>query len=378
VLRSEFLGTLGSTTVAQTLQSIVPTVSIAVCAPMSGAARDIGARLLAGAQGAAEYANELAGSLQRNFVIRQYDDQNSVAGAGVAANFAAGDSTVVAVIGHVSADATLNAIKTYGQTGLPLIVPFSTDDRITATQYRNIFRLPTKDSFEGQIFARTVNTQFKPKLPYIFVQNADYGADVANGFIKEMSEAKVGVQYQQFTYDNADFGAVVDKAMAAQFDYAFLAGVVGDMGPIVGTLRAKGYTGPIGASQGFFDGASLKLGPAADGMIVSTSMPYLPLAPVTVRWRQEFETHHGQMDPYAAFGYAAAQLIMTAVSRTGSATRGAVPAALVNNTPIDTMTGSYQFTIFGDQLQPELYYYTLRDGKFTYLKQAHPSTFMAK
>ncbi len=42
------------------------------------------------------------------------------------------------------------------------------------------------------------------------------------------------------------------------------------------------------------------------------------------------------------------------------------------------MTGTYSFTAFGDPLQPQLYYYTLKDGKFTYLKQAHPSTFMLK
>jgi hypothetical protein len=42
------------------------------------------------------------------------------------------------------------------------------------------------------------------------------------------------------------------------------------------------------------------------------------------------------------------------------------------------MTGTYSFTLFGDPLQPELYYYTLKGGNFTYLKAAHPSTFMAK
>lgn len=378
MLRSEFLNAIGATTVAQILPQVTPSISIAVCGPITGPARAIGARILAGVQGAIEYSNELAGTLQRTYTTRQYDDQNTVAGAGVAASFASGDSSVIAVIGHLNNDATLQAIKTYGVTGVPLIVPCSTDDRITATQYRNIFRLPTKDSFEGQIFARTVNTQYKPKLPYVFVQNADYGADVANGFLGEMSNAKVAAQFQQFTYDNADFGAVVDKAMTAQFDYAFLAGVVGDMGPIVGTLRAKGYTGPIGASQGFFDEGSLKLGSAADGMIVSTSMPYLPLAPTTVRWRQEFETHHGTMDTYAAFAYAAAQLVITAVTRTNAAGRGATVTALAQGIPIDTMTGTYSFTAYGDPLQPQLYYYTLRDGKFTYLKQAHPSPFMVK
>lgn len=381
MLRSEFLGSLGATTVAQFgLPQITPSISIALCAPLSGPAKSIGTRLQVGANAAIEYANELAGSLQRTFALRTYDDQNDAAIARTSASFATGDSTVIATIGHVSSDATLQGINSnYGPQGMPLIVPLSTDDRLTATQYHTIFRLPTKDSFEGQIFARTVLTQYKPKVPYVFVQDADYGADVANGWIAMMDSNHVKSLYDQFSYNHADFGAVVDKAMVAQMDYAFLAGVVGDMGPIVGTLRAKGYTGPIGASQGFFDPGSLSLGPAADGMMVSTSMPFLPLAPSTFTWRNEFQTHFGGIDAYAAFAYAAVQIIIAAVNRTNAAGRGATATAIAQGIPLDTMTGQYAFTAAtGDPLLPELYYYTLKNGAFTYLKQARPSTFMAK
>jgi branched-chain amino acid transport system substrate-binding protein len=380
MFRSDFLGGLGATTVAATttFPSLTPSISIGLCAPLSGPARGVGDRLSKGIQSAINDSNELAGTLSRTYALRTFDDQNVAASALLQSSFAVGDSSVIAVIGHVNSDCTLQAIKNYGPAQLPLIVPLCTDDRITATQYRSIFRLPTKDSFEGQIFARTVVTTLKPKLPYVFVQDADYGADVANGFLSEMAEQKVAAQYQQFPYAKADFGAVVDKALAVTPDYVFLAGIVGDMGPIVGTLRAKGYTGPIGASQGFFDPGTVKLGAAANGMTISTSMPYLPLAPSTARYRQEFEIHFGTMDAFAAFGYAATQIIISAVTRTNAAGRGAIGTAIAQGVPIDTMTGSYSFGAFGDALQPQIYYYTLKDGKFTYSKQAHPSTFMVK
>jgi branched-chain amino acid transport system substrate-binding protein len=379
MLRSDFLGGLGTTAVAATAPfQVTPTISIALCAPLSGPARGIGDRLSKGVQGAIQYSNQLAGSLARTYVMRPFDDQNTAANASLVSSFATGDSSVIAAIGHVSSDATLQGIANYGPAQLPLIVPVCTDDRITATQYRNVFRLPTKDTFEGDIFARTVIAQFKPKLPYVFVQDADYGADVANGFLAAMSAQKIAAQYQQFPYANANFMAVVDKALAVQPDYVFLAGIVGDMGPIVGVLRAKGYNGPIGASQGFFDAATLKLGAAANDMMVSTSMPYLPFAPSTLRTRQEFESHFGPLDPVEAFGYAATQIIIAAVARTNAAGRGATATAISQGIPIDTMTGTYSFSGFGDTLQPQLYYYTIKDGKINYLKQAHPSTFMLK
>jgi branched-chain amino acid transport system substrate-binding protein len=376
--RGDFLAGLGATTAAATFPQLTPTVSIGVCAPFSGSAKAIGQRLADGVQGALNYTNERAGTLSRTFALRTFDDQNTVSNGLLQASFAVGDSSIIAMIGHVSSDVTLQAIPTYGPAQMPLVVPFCTDDRLTATPYHCVFRLPTKDSFEGMLFARSAIDQFKPKLPYVFVQNADYGADVANGFIDAMTERKIGVQYQQFAYAGADFGKVVDTALAVQPDYVFLAGVVGDMGPILGVLRAKGYTGPIGASQGFFDPGTLKLGDAAEGITVSTSMPYLPLAPSTVVAREEFETHFGRMDAYAAFGYAAAQLIIAAVQRTNATARNAVVTAIAQGVPIDTMVGEYSFTPFGDAVQPQIYYYAVRKGAFAYLRQAHPSGFMIK
>jgi branched-chain amino acid transport system substrate-binding protein len=376
--RGEFLAGLGATTAAATFPQLTPTVSIGVCVPLSGSAKPIGQRLADGVQGAINYTNERAGTLSRTFSMRTFDDQNTVSNGLLQASFAVGDSSIIAMIGHVSNDVTLQAIPTYGPAQMPLIVPLCTDDRLTATPYHCVFRLPTKDSFEGMLFARSVIDEFKPKLPYVFVQNADYGADVANGFINAMTERKIAVQYQQFAYAGADFGKVVDTALAVQPDYVFLAGVVSDMGPIVGVLRAKGYTGPIGASQGFFDPDTLKLGASAEGMTVSSSMPYLPFAPSTVVARSEFETHFGRMDAYAAFGYAAAQIVIAAVTRSNATARNAVLAAIAQGVPIDTMAGSFSFTPFGDAVQPQIYYYAVRKGAFAYLRQAHPSGFMLK
>lgn len=377
LLRSHFLTGLGATVVAQSLVQMTATVSIGVCAPFSGSAKPIGQRLADGVQGAITEANQLAGTLSRTYLMRTFDDQNTAANAVLQSSIATADSSVFGMIGHVSTDATLQAIPNYGHAQMPLVIPFGTDDRLTATPYHCVFRLPTKDTFEGEIFARTVVDQFAPKLPYVFVQDADYGADVANGFLNVMGGRKIAAQYQQFHYEGADFGTVVDTALAVKPDYVFLAGTVADMGPIVATLRTKGYTGPIGASQGFFDAQTLKIG-AAEGITVSTSMPYLPLAPSTLTNREEFERQFGHMDPYAAFGYAAAQILISAIGRANASSRNAVVTALAQGVPIDTMVGQYSFTAFGDALQPQLYYYTIRKGAFAYLKQAHPSSFMMK
>jgi branched-chain amino acid transport system substrate-binding protein len=381
VIRSQFLSALGATPVALSLPSVVSTTTIGVVAPLSGPARAMGLQIEAGARGCIDELNNYGLSsiaLGQAYSIRSFDDQNSIASAILQAQFATGDSSIVAVIGHLNADATLQAIPTYGAAQMPLIVPASTDDRITATNYRNVFRLPTKDSFEGGIFARAVVKQYAPKTPYVFVQNADYGADVANGFIDAMSGAKIETKYQQFTYDKPDFGAIVDKALAVAPDYVFLAGTATDMGGIVPVLRAKGYAGPIGASQGFFDPGTLKLGPPANDLLISASMPYLTFAPSSVRLVNDYQMHSGAMTPLAAFGYASMQLIAAVLQRSGANARNTLLDAMHTGIPTGTIVGNYTFTASGDPLDPELYFYTVRDGKFAYLHQAHPSTFMIK
>lgn len=382
VIRSQFLSALGATPVAFALPGVpTPQITIALVAPLSGPARAIGLELQRGAQGAIDEINNYSVSinpLTQAYAIRTFDDQNTVADAILQAQFATGDTTVIAAIGHVNADATIHAIPTYGNAQCPLIVPLSTDDRITASDYRNVFRLPTKDSDEGAIFGRAIAKQRQPKVPYLFVQDGDYGADVANGFIQGMSEAKIVTPYQQFPVEKPDFTAVVTKALAATPDYVFLAGTAVDMGGIVPVLRASGYTGPIGASQGFFDPGTMKLGAAAEGMTISTSMPYLPYAPSALRYRTDYEAHNGTLTPIAAFGYAAVQVIANTISRSSANARNMLLSALHTGQATDTIAGSFAFTGLGDPLDPQIYFYTIKGGKFSYLHEAHPSSFSIK
>lgn len=376
MLRAEFLGGLGASTLAQVQYVAIST--IAVVGPFSGPAKTLGEQVANGVRAAIDDTNELRGPLDRAFAIRTFDDLNAVATAIVNAQYATGDSSVIATVGHVSSSATLSAIPTYANAQMPLIVPLCTDDRITQTNYRNIFRLQTKDSSEGLLFARYAFDTYHPKSALVFVQDADYGADVATGFIGGMTSRKIVCPYVQFSYEHPNFEQVVSGAFTTKPDYIFLAGIVGDMGGILKVIRDHGYTGPIGASQGFFDPQTTGLGAAANDLVVSTSIPYLPFAPSTVRVRAEYQARYGPMGPIALFGYAAAQIVISASRRSGASARNTELSALSVGSPLDTVAGTYTFGPSGDQIDPELYFYAVRDGKFAYLRQAHPSSFMIK
>jgi branched-chain amino acid transport system substrate-binding protein len=356
------------------------TVAIGVVCPLSGPFRSAGEALANGVRGAIDYQNRLRAGFDKVYTVRTFDDQNSVANAIVNAQFAVDDPTIVAVIGHLGAKDTLAVLQTYAQAQMPLIVPAVTADALTSQGYHNVFRLPTRDLVEGQLLAKFVlAAKAAPKVPHVLVQDGDYGADVATGYTQQFSAQKIDSRVTVFGYANPDYNGAADAVLTGTPDHIMLAGTAPDMGPIIQILRDKGYTGPFAAPQGFFDALTVgKYAKACDGIVVSTSMPYLALAPTAFRQLNDYVGSYGQLVPVSAFAYAAAQIVMSTVGRTGASQRATLLSSLGLGGNYTTIVGSFTFSPTGDPIDPELYFYTVADGKFSYLKQAHPSAFLSR
>jgi branched-chain amino acid transport system substrate-binding protein len=388
VIRSQFLALLGAAPPVfgapvplpvPTLPGIYnTTMRVGVVAPLSGDDRPLGQQLLNGVQAAINELNDLRFSTDPVLVFSQYDDHNDAANAVTQAQFAVNTSDTVAVIGHLAAAPTLAALDTYFRAQMPLIVPTVTDDQITAKGYRNVFRLPTKNSDEGALLAAYV-IGTGAKAAQVVCQDGDYGPQVAKGFVQRASSLHVNAPSTQFPLQNPDYGKAADTILARTPDCIVFAGNVADMGPLLPLLRAKGYTGRFVASQGFFDPLTAqKYAKEAEAMFISTSVPYYPLAPNTAQDVQNFQRRYGALTPVTAFGYAGVQLVQAAYRRAQATNRLTMNRALSSGGVFDTMTGAYSFGAYGDVIDPNCYFYSLRNGKFTYERQAHPSGFMLK
>lgn len=383
--RKTFLGgaaALGAAATAPAFAQEPPlggTATIAVAAPFTGDAIRLGEQLGNGVRAAINDANRLRGVMDRIFQMRTYDDQNTLASGLVNAQFAADDASILCVVGHLSGHTTEAAMPTYINAHLPVIVPASTYDRLTAHGYPYLLRLPTKDSTEGNLAGAYVLKTVKPKTSFVFYQDGDYGINVAAGYHDRMLKEKVDSKTVRFSWDKPDFAAVSKAASSANPDVVYLAGLVKDMGPLVKALRGDGYKGPIYASQGFFDPMTLdKYKADVDGLVVSTSMPPLNLAPADYRIRVDYETTYGPFTPLSAFAYAAAQIAISAIRRGGANDRLAVARTLNFATTFDTIAGSFQFGTTGDPIDPNVYFYAVRNGKWSYERASHPSSFILK
>lgn len=358
---------------------LVAPATIGVVGPFTGEYVRLGEQIGNGVRAALDEVNRFHGPMDRIFSMRTFDDQNLLANGLVNAQFAVDDGTIDVVIGHLSGRITDQALQTYANGRLPIIVPASTFDRLTSHGYANVLRLATKDSTEGNLAGAVVIDRLKPKSSVVLYQDADYGIDVAAGYHDRMLKEKLDSKAIRFAFEKPDYAGVAKATAALKPDVIYLAGTVKDMGPILKPLRAEGYAGPFFASQGFFDPATIdKYKADSDGLIVSTSMPPLQLAPSIFRIKTDFEQRYGQFTPLAAFAYAAAQIAISAIKRGGSADRLAAARALTFGTSYDTLVGSLSFLPTGDPSDPNAYFYVVKDGKWSYVQAAHRSGFILK
>lgn len=351
--------------------------TIGINVPLSGRLQNFGAEIVRGAQAAIDETNRYTPLAGRSFGIRTFDDQGSPTLAITNVQIAQADPSAIAMIGNLTADATLNALPSYANAGFALIVPTVTSDVITARGFRNVFRISTKDSAQGQLVARS-ELSGRSRIRAIAAAMEDgYGSDVADGFVREARTHK----------HDADTVLLSRKATPAQMaqnildklpQYVFLCGTVADLGPVAEALRLAHYTGTFACSDGFYTSATTdKYATVLEGSLVATPLP--PLDRVTSQTIQirDFEQAVGQISAFAAYGYASAQLIIAAAQRANAQSRTSLLTALQQSGTYTTLVGQYQFNYQGDALIPDVYLYsvTAKDG-FKYEKPAFRTGFV--
>lgn len=338
---------------------------LAAVGPETGSLVPLQQQIQNGIRGAIDDANSERGTLDRLVDVHLYDDLGNSNMARVAASSAVSDIGVMATIGHLGTACTLAALETYAQAQMPLLVPISTADEITRHGYTNIFRLATRDSLEGRYFAQHLIDKFAPGTVGIVCPSDGYGVNVATAFAGAM-RGKNRVVVECMIPPIAD-AAQVEKTLAplikAKPDLIFFAGTTEMLATGVRLVRARVPGARLTASQGFFElGTITALGPVAEGLMVSSSMPQFGKNAAASMKIQVYGETYGQLTPMAAFAYAAAQIAIAAVRRTEAVSRSPVVQNISRGGTYTTIVGDFRFDAFGDPADPNLYYYVVKNG----------------
>ncbi|MBV8198353.1 MAG: branched-chain amino acid ABC transporter substrate-binding protein [Candidatus Eremiobacteraeota bacterium] len=355
----------------QAPQQFLPQLTIAVNATLSGELQRYGNEIVKGVQAAVDETNQFNAPVSHVWGLRPLDDRNDPGVAYSNANVAAGDSTVVAIVGNLTAAMTLASLRGYANMGFPVVVPTVTADAVTQRGYHNVYRLPAKDSSVGRLFASAA-LEGKRGVPAIAVAfDGDYGYEVAQGFVTQAKRDGHPADSLLFPLKSTDPAAAARTVLDRAPSYVFLAGKTAQLGPVAEALRLAGYRGDFGAGDGFFNTQTTEnYATVLDGAYVASPLPPLTRVPSAVQLITDFEREVSQVTAFSAFAYGAAQLLISASQRANATTRTTLLRSLQSGGVFTTIVGQFGFNISGDPLIPNIYLYVVHKDGFKYDRPA--------
>jgi branched-chain amino acid transport system substrate-binding protein len=366
------VGSLTARARAQILnQPFLQQLTVGVNVTLSGPLQKYGVDVVRGVQAAVDETNRFTTPISHVWGMRTYDDRDDAALAATNANVAAADPSVIGVVGNLTGAMTLAALSRYANVNFAVVVPTVTADALTNRGYHNIFRLPAKDSTSGRLFASSVLPEKRSAAAIAVALDGDYGYDVARGFVQQAKSDRHPADVLLFPAKGIDPAAAARTVLDRSPGYVFLCGTTTTLGSLAEALRLAGYAGDFGASDGFYNGETIaEHAKALDGAYVASSLPPLERIPSAIQLLTDFQHEVGPITAFSAYGYAAAQVLITASQRNNSSTRFSLLASMQRSPTFTTLVGQYSFNAFGDPLIPNIYIYTVGKDGFKFARPA--------
>lgn len=141
---------------------------------------------------------------------------------------------VKVIIGAVASTNTLKGAKVAQESGVPMITPASTNIDITK-RGDYISRVCFIDPVQGSTLASFALKDLSKKRATIIVDKAsDYSVGLADAFKKTFTEGGGQIVGEEtFTAGDADFSALITKAVSQTPDVIFVPAYYGDVGPML-------------------------------------------------------------------------------------------------------------------------------------------------
>ena len=138
----------------------------------------------------------------------------------------------------------------------------------------------------------------------------------------------------------------------------------GQGGPLCVQLRQAGLTIPFVSDDGAFDQAMIDtVGKDASNIYLTFGKDYHVMPGAAAFIKSYNDTFHQAEGAYSVYGYDAANVIFTAMTKAGTTDADKV-AAVIKSQPFDTILGSIEFNEKGDVKESGYVIWTIKDGKF--------------
>ncbi len=343
--------------------SISAEVLIATAGPFTGRNIFRGEQIQQGAEIAVADINSRGGVLGQRVELLIADDACDPEQAVAVARKLVSDG-VIFVAGHVCSHSSIPASKIYGEAGILMISPASTNPLLTDQGLDNVFRVCGRDDQQGIIAGDYLARVWGNKKIAIIHDGSTYGAGLAQETRAQLN--KNGVRetlYQAFKPGQRDYSDLVETLQAAAINVAYIGAYSAEIGLIVRQSRDRGYNIQAVAGDAITNEEYWMItGPAGAGTI-GTFGPDPRNNPQAATVVQQLRDNGFEPLGYTLHTYAAIQLWALAVEKAGTFELAKVSNELKNG-KFQTVLGPVGFDQKGDITAPGFIWYVWKDGEY--------------
>ncbi|MEK6645798.1 MAG: branched-chain amino acid ABC transporter substrate-binding protein [Candidatus Firestonebacteria bacterium] len=345
-------------------------IKIGAVAAITGDQAAIGQDLINGVAMAIDEANAIGGINGVQLELYALDDKADPKEAVNAAHKFAVDDDVLAVIGHLNSGCTIPASAVYHDAQLVMITPSATNPAITGQGFENIFRVCVTDDIQGGNSGEFAVKKLKKTRIAIIHDKSAYGQGLAEEFKKSVTNLGAQVlSFEGITPREMDYTAVLTKIKGTKPELLYFGGMYTEGALLVKQIKGLGIKTIFMGGDGLFVPEFIKLsGASSEGSIMSfLALPYNEVESAK-NFVEKFTQKYGEIKTYAPYAYDAAKIVIEAIKRAGKLDRKIVLNEMRNTKDFDGITGKTSFDEKGDNLNKQIYFYQVKNGKFIWLK----------
>ncbi len=280
------------------------------------------------------------------------------------------DAKVAGVIGHLNSGTTIPASKIYHDAGIAQISPSATNVTYTNQGFKTAFRVIANDAQQGKVLGEFAVNKLGAKNIAIIDDRSAYGQGLADEFEKAATAAGATILTREFTdTTKTDFTAILTSIKGKGPDLIFYGGMDAQAGPMMRQIKNLGLTAKYLAGDGIQSAEFLKLAAdAAEGAYGSSPGVPLDQMPGGKAFEEKYKAKYNlEIQIYAPYAYDAANLLLAAIQKAGSADPAKYLPELANSQH-QGVTGNITFDEKGDIKGGGISLYQVQNGQWVFLE----------
>jgi branched-chain amino acid transport system substrate-binding protein len=350
------------------------TIKVGEFASMTGKEATYGQASHKGTLLAVEEVNAAGGVLGQKLELILEDNQSKAGESGTIVKKFISRDKVIAVLGEVASNRSLEAAPICQNAKIPMITPSSTSPEVTA-KGNYIFRVCFIDPFQGTVMAKFAKNSLKlRKVGLLTSVSSAYSVGLAKYF-RERFTADGGtvVLEQKFAEGDKDFRAQLTAIRAAGVEGVFIPGYYAEAALICRQARDLGLNIPLFGADGWESPELVQIGGGAvEGTYFATHYSPENKDPVVARFNTRFRERWGNVsDTLTGLGYDSVMMLVDAIKRAGTTDGPKLRDALAATKNFKGVTGTITLDAQRNPTKSAVVL-LVKNGKFQFVESIDP------